>query len=83
MIVELPTELEPALKAEASARGVSVAGFVREVVEQALAPLPNGSSSAPFKTGRGILTSYGHAPSSEEIDANRQDMFRNFGQDLS
>jgi plasmid stability protein len=83
MIVELPTELEPALKAQASARGVSVAGFVREVVEQALAPLPNGSSNAPFKTGRGILTSYDDAPSSEEIDANRQDMFHNFGQDLS
>jgi plasmid stability protein len=83
MIVELPTELEPALKAEASARGVSVARFVREVVEQALAPNANGSSNAPFKTGRGMLAKYGHAPSSEEIDANRQDMFRNFGQDLS
>ena len=83
MPIELPTELEPALKMQASARGISVAGFVREVVEQALAPLAAGSSSAPFKTGRGMLAGYGHAPSSEEIDANRQEMFRNFGQDLS
>ena len=83
MTVELPTELEPALKAQASVRGVSVDGFVREVVEQALAPLATGLSSAPFKTGRGILAGYGQAPSAEEIDANRREMFRNFGQDIS
>jgi hypothetical protein len=81
MIVDLPTELEPALKMRANARGVSVAGFVREVVQQALAPLSIEASDAPFKTGRGILAPYGHAPSSEEIDSNRRDMFRNFGQD--
>jgi plasmid stability protein len=83
MTVELPTELEPALKVQASARGLSVDGFVREVVERALVPLAFESSGAPFKTGRGILAKYGHAPSSEEIDANRQEMFRNFGHDLS
>jgi hypothetical protein len=34
----------------------------------------------PFKTGRGLLAKYGPAPSAEEIDANRADMFRGFGE---
>jgi hypothetical protein len=38
-------------------------------------------SGAPFKTGRGMFAKYGQAPSAEEIDANRADMFRNFGED--
>ena len=33
-------------------------------------------SGPPFKTGRGLLAKYGPAPSTEEIDANRADMFR-------
>jgi plasmid stability protein len=83
MTVELPAELEPALKMQASARGVSVEGFVREVVEQALAPLASETSKSPFKTSRGVLARYGQAPSAEEIDANRREMFRGFGQDIS
>jgi hypothetical protein len=35
------------------------------------------------KTGRGVFAKYGQAPSGEEIDANRADMFGNFGEDLS
>ena len=34
----------------------------------------------PFKTGRGMFAKYGQAPSAEEIDANRADMFQNFGE---
>jgi plasmid stability protein len=81
MLIEVPDELEAALKIHANAHGVSPAGYVRDVLERELATsLQTQSQGAPFKTGRGILAKYGPAPSKEEIDANRADMFRNFGE---
>jgi hypothetical protein len=54
---------------------------VCDVLQRDLAPtLQAQSSGVPFKTGRGAFAKYGKAPSSEEIDANRADMFRNFGE---
>ena len=83
MKIELPEELRLALKVRANAHGVSVDGYVREVVERDLAPtLEEQSSGIPFKTGRGLFAKYGQAPSAEEIDANRADMFRNFGENF-
>jgi hypothetical protein len=83
MIVEVPDKLETALKAQANARGVSAAGYVIEILERNLAPsLEAQPSIAPFKTGRGLLAQYGQAPSAEEIDSNRAEMFRNFGEDF-
>ena len=83
MMIELPEELEAALKVQANAHGVSPAGYVRDVLGRDLAPsLEPQSSGAPFKTGRGMFAKYGQAPSAEEIDANRADMFRNFGEDF-
>jgi len=82
MMIELPENLEAALKAHANAHGVSPAGYVCEVLERDLASsLATQSSGVPFKTGRGMFAKYGQAPSGEEIDANRADMFRNFGED--
>jgi plasmid stability protein len=81
MVIELPEELGPALKMQANAHGVSVAGYVREVVERDLAPsLKAQTPSIAFKTGRGMLAKYGQAPSAEEIDTNRADMFGSFGE---
>jgi plasmid stability protein len=81
MNIEFPEKLEAALKVQANAHGVSPAGYVREVLERDLASsLEIQSSGAPFKTGRGMFAQYGQAPSAEEIDANRADMFRNFGE---
>ena len=83
MIIELPERLEAALKVQANAHGVSADGYVREVLERDLAPsLEAQSSDVPFRTGRGMFAKYGQAPSAEEIDANRADMFRNFGEDF-
>ncbi len=51
MVIELPEELEAALKAQANAHGVSPAGYVREVLERELAAsLEAPSSGPPFKT---------------------------------
>jgi plasmid stability protein len=81
MIIELPEELETALKIQANAHGVSAAGYVRVILERDLASsLQTRSPGTPFKTGRGTLAKYGPAPSAEEIDANRAEMFRNFGE---
>jgi plasmid stability protein len=81
MIIELPERLEAALKVQANAHGVSADGYVREVLERDLAPsLEAQSSDVPFRTGRGMFAKYGQAPSAEEIEANRADMFRNFGE---
>jgi len=83
MIIELPEELGAALRVQANAHGVSPDGYVREVLKRDLASsLETQSSGVPFKTGRGMFAKYGQAPSAEEIDANRADMFRNFGVDF-
>ena len=83
MIVDLQEELEAALKVQANVHGVSPEGYVCEVLERDLAPsLQTQSSGIPFKTGRGTFAKYGQAPSAEEIDANRADMFRNFGENF-
>jgi hypothetical protein len=37
---------------------------------------------APFKTGRGMFAKYGPAPSAEDIDVNRAEMFSRFAEDL-
>ena len=80
MKIELPEKLEVALKVQANAHGISPAGYVCEVLERDLASsLEASSSGVPFKTGRGMFAKYGQAPSAEEIDANRTDMFQNFG----
>ena len=84
MMIELPEKLEAALKVQANAHGVSPAGYVCEVLERDLASSLEGQSSGvPFKTGRGMFAKYGEAPSAEEIDANRADMFQNFGEEFS
>ncbi len=83
MIVDLPENLEAALKAQANAHGVSPEGYVCDVLERILGPnLELQSAGVPFKTGRGSFAKFGQAPSGDEIDANRSDMFRNFGEDF-
>jgi len=81
-MIELPEGLGAALKVQANAHGVSADGYAREVLERDLAStLEVQPSGVPFKTGRGMFAKYGQAPSAEEIDANRADMFQNFGED--
>jgi plasmid stability protein len=82
LTIQLPEKLEAALKAQANAHGVSPAGYVRDVLERELALSDtNPPSAPPFKTGRGLFAKYGPAPSAEEIDANRAEMFQHFAED--
>jgi hypothetical protein len=80
LTINLSKELEAALKKQALAQGVDAAGYARQVLERALG-MQEERPGPPFKTGRGLLAKYGPAPSAEEIDANRADMFRGFGED--
>jgi plasmid stability protein len=82
LTIQLPEKVEAALKEQANARGVSPADYVRDIVERDLASsIENQPSGPPFKTGWGMLAKYGPAPSAEEIDANRAEMFRHFAED--
>jgi hypothetical protein len=81
VLVELPAEIEASVKAQALLRGLSVEAYLRDVVERELrltgedAPFPR-----PLKSGWGLCADLGPAPSAEEIDANRAEMFRGFGE---
>jgi hypothetical protein len=83
LTIEIPDEIGVALKAQALAQGVTAARYASRVIEKDLTPATTlGSSDEPFETGYGMWAKYGPAPSMEEIDENRREMFRNFAQDL-
>ena len=77
-VIELSDEQAAALKAKAAA-GLTLEAWLRKLAEEE----PESSRSGkPFKTGYGMLAKYGPAPSAEEIDENRREMFRGFAQDV-
>lgn len=83
LTIQLPDKLEAALKARANARGVSADGYVCNLLERDLAAsLQDQPLGPPFKTGRGLFAKYGAAPSAEEIDASRAEMFHCFAEDF-
>ena len=83
LTIQLSDKLEALLKEQANARGVSADGYIRHLLERDLAlSLEDPKPGPPFKTGRGLLAKYGPAPSAEEIDANRTEMFRHFAEDF-
>ena len=81
--IEIPDALGAVVKAQAQAQGVSPDRFVSRVLENTLAASlePQGSIK-PFETGYGMLAKYGPAPSAQEIDENRREMFSNFAQEF-
>jgi hypothetical protein len=80
--IELPDALGSVLRAHAQAEGMSPNQFASRVLETALsAKLHSNEPEKPFETGYGMLAKYGHAPSAEEIDENRREMFHNFARD--
>ena len=79
IILDLSKELETALRARAQAEGVDAEGYARRILERALG-FEADRPGPPFKTGRGLFSKYGPAPSDAEIDTNRADMFRGFGE---
>ena len=82
LTIELPDDLGTTLQARAQAQGVSADYYVSHVLKHALASeIQIDQSQQPFETGYGMWAKYGPAPSSEEIEENRREMFQNFAQD--
>jgi plasmid stability protein len=77
MTVEIPEQLESALKKQANARGISADHYIREVLQQKIETVQESESKAPLKTGHGMWAKYGISLSAEDIDENRREMLRN------
>jgi hypothetical protein len=81
MSINLPLEphKEALLAALAQSKGLSLHDLVREAIDKILADAPGGTPrKEPTRSLRGLLAKYGPAPSAEEIDENRAEMFANF-----
>jgi hypothetical protein len=75
-VIEIPDDQALALKQKAAEQGLTLKDWLAQLAEE-----HSQSVRKPLKTGRGMLSKYGRAPSAEEIDENRRDMLRNFAQD--
>ena len=81
MSITLPLQPqeEARLIAVAHARGLSADALIREALDEILTEMPRGSAKKePTRSLRGLLAKYGTAPSAEDIDQNRAEMFANF-----
>jgi hypothetical protein len=76
--IEISNEQLAALKAKAAAHGLSLQDWLRKLAFEAPEPAQPGK---PFKSGYGMLPKYGPAPSAEEIDENRREMFSGFAEE--
>ena len=83
LTIEIPEDVVAALTAQAQAQGLTAAGYVSGILKRTVKPEDEtGDSDTPFETGYGMWAKYGRVPSIEEIDENRREMFRNFGDDF-
>jgi hypothetical protein len=81
MSIELPPQIESAIKVRSEARGVSASDYLRELLERDLAAdTPSGTTLPPFETGYGMWSKYGVNVSEKDIDENRSEIFKNFGE---
>lgn len=77
--VPLEPQTEAKLIALAKERGVTTGELVRSAIDAALAEVPDSTAhKAPSISLRGLLAKYGPAPSAEEIDENRAEMYAGF-----
>jgi hypothetical protein len=79
LTIELSSDQVAALKAKASAQGLTVEQWLRKLAENEVEPV---APEKPFTSGYGMLSKYGPAPSSDEIDENRREMFQGFAKDF-
>lgn len=80
MNIQFQPQEEARLIAVARARGLSADALVREALAEILTDPDTATRTAkePTRSLRGMLAKYGSAPSAEEIDQNRAEMFANF-----
>jgi hypothetical protein len=81
MTITLPLEpqREAKLVAVAQSKGMTTDELVRQSIDKIIAEAPESAArKQPTVSLRGLLAKYGPAPSAEEIDQNRAEMFANF-----
>src|SRR5579862_5769603 len=78
IILPLEPHKEAKLIALAHEKGVTADTLVREAIDKILAEAPEAPRKEPTRSLYGLLAKYGPAPSAEEIDQNRAEMFANF-----
>lgn len=81
MTITLPLEpqKEAKLIAVAESKGLTADELVSQAIDKIITEAPEAASqNGPTLSQRGLLAKYGPAPSAEEIDENRPEMFRNF-----
>jgi hypothetical protein len=76
-MIEISDDKAASLKAKAAAQGLTLKACIEKLAED----VPSGERPAQLETGRGLWAKYGPAPSAEEIDENRREMFSNFAKD--
>ena len=79
MTIEIPEELEAGLAKIAEAKGIPLKDYLPSLLQQEVES--DQVSGPPLKSYFGVLAKYGDAPSAEEIDENRREMFRKFASD--
>jgi hypothetical protein len=77
--IEIPDDIGAIVKQRAHDQGISPDRYVSRVLQSTFAS--EQPEAGPFETGYGMWAKYGPAPSAEEIDENRREMFRNFAKD--
>lgn len=75
--IDLPDDQAAALKAKAAAQGLTLEGWLRQIVGREVP----AEGAMPKKSAYGLFKKYGPGPSEDEIDENRRDMFRGFAED--
>lgn len=75
-VIEIPDEQAAALEAKAAAEGLTLRAWLAKLAEA------SSTCGRPLTSGRGMFAKYGPGPSAEEIDENRREMFRGFGEDF-
>jgi hypothetical protein len=77
--LSLEPQKEAKLIAVAESKGMTANDLVNQAIDKIISDAPEATSQKePTISLRGLLAKYGTAPSAEEIDQNRADMFRNF-----
>jgi len=77
--IEFSNEQLATLKAKAAAHGLTLQDWLQKLAAE---ETESAQPDKPFKSGYGMLAKYGTAPSAEEIDENRREMFRGFAKDF-
>lgn len=77
--IELSDQQAAALRAKAAAQGLTLEDWFKKLAGQ---EPDQAEPCKPLITGYGMLAKHGRAPSAEEIDENRREMFRGFAEDV-